>query len=280
MQISSTKIKGFLAVATSTIATSLIAIIPAQAATLSSSLANFKLNNFSISPEDVITFTDTDSNAVSLTGQGTATSDAIANASFITDLINTQETFATNDSSSQANGDGKNYFAFGKSFAQVAGLAFQVAEGETFSFDFQGLLNLKTSIDDPEIETATANASIWLAIFDQGTGETLDFFNAVANLSTPNNQDSFAINNSKNIFFNPNGKSSNIRFGGNQESAQASIQGYYSRQFAESRTLGLVELKSNYASVAVPEPQSMYPVLFGGLTLLVVAKKKGKFRQL
>jgi hypothetical protein len=280
MQISSTKIKGFLAVATSTIASSLIAIIPAQAATLSSSLANFKLNNFSISPKDVITFTDTDSNAVSLTGQGTASSDAIANANFITDLINTKETFATNDSSSQANGDGKDYSAFGESFAQVAGLAFQVAEGETFSFDFQGLLNLKTSIDNPEIESAKAKGSIWLALLDQNTGETLDFFNAVVNISTPNGKDSFVIENSKNIFFKPNGKSDSVSFGGNQEFVQADFQGYYSRKFTESRTLALVEFKSNYASVAVPEPESIYSVLLGGFTLLMIAKKKGKFRQL
>jgi hypothetical protein len=278
MQISSTKIKGFLAVATSTIATSLIAIVPSQAATLSSSLANFKLDNFSISPKEVKALTTTDSNAVSLAGKGKANSDAIANANFITNLLNNKETFATNDSFSQANGDGKNYFAFGESFAQVTGLDFQVAEGETFSFDFQGFLNLKTSIDNPEIESAKARGLILLAIFDQDTGETLDFFNAAADISTPNNQDSFAISNSENIFFNPRGKLTNTSFGGNQESAQANIQGYYSRKFTESRTLGLVEFKSNRATVAVPEPQSIYSVLFGGFMLLVVAKKKGKFK--
>jgi hypothetical protein len=278
MHISLNRTKCFLAVATSAIASSLIAIAPSQAATLSSSRASFKLDNFSISPQEVSTFSNTNTNAVSLTGKGKSQSDAKANANFISDLTNTKNTFATNNSFSEVSGEGKDYFALGEGFAQVNGLSFLVGEGETLSFDFQGLLNLETSIDNPEIENATADGSIFFAIFDQESGETLDFFKVAGNISTPNNQDNFNIESSQNIFFNPNGKSTTTNFGGNQESAQANIGGFYSRKFTQSKTLGLVEFKSTRSRVSVPEPENAYFVFLGGFTLLIVAKRKAKFR--
>lgn len=237
-----------------------IAALPGMAATLSFSGANVNIDNFSQKPLSIETFTDTNTVAIATNGQVTAEADAFAD-------FNQSPPFASNLSFSEVNGDGSDYFGFAKSEAAVIGYNFLVEGGKTFSFDFEAVLGLETSIDAPQSEVASAAGELSLELYDSTNPDNLillDSFTLSGALTTPGSDDFLTLNydNSDYISLNRSGSSFDTSFGGTEEFANAEVQGSFSRTFDSFTSLTLVEAKSNQASAAVPEPASTVALLF------------------
>jgi hypothetical protein len=266
-------LKRILLLVTPAIATSMLAASPSQAATFGSSEATFNIENFNRNPLDIRTITDTLTNTIS-TGSP-VNANANANANFKVDP-NYALTFASNSSISKAQGQGSSYLGEGQSFAAVLGYDFLVQPGETFSFDFNGLLNLKTSIDNPKAENATANGLLKFELFDSTTNTVLDSFSIVGNLATPGNGDALEFKQSGSITLDPNQTSFNKSFGGTQEFAQVAVKGKYSRTFDKLTYFTLVETKTNQVRVQAPEPSAILGLLFSCGMLGMSWKRKRK----
>lgn len=228
------------------------------AATLASSEARVTIDNFSHNPSSITTLTDARTVTISTNGQVTA--DANSSANFIASAF-TPLTQANNSSLSTTNGQGREYFGLAQSFAQVIGYDF-VVDRETFSFNFDSFLDLKTSIDYPNFESANAAGGIFFQLFDSQTGSLLDFLTIAANLETPGQGDFLKYDKSSHINFKQD-TSFSESFGGQKESATASVRGQYSRKFDSLTYLTLVEIKTNQANVkATPESSSIVALLF------------------
>lgn len=235
-----------------------IAASPSLAATLASSEARFDIDKFSHNLLKTETFTDTDTFTDATSRQATAEAEAFA------EFIQLPPS-ASNSSFSTTNGDGSNYFGQAESLAAVIGYNFLVREGETFSFDFKGSLNLKTSIDDSQTESASAAGDLSLVLIDNTDQVVLDFFTLSGALTTPGDGDDdfLSPDKSANITLIPSGTSFDTSFGGKQEFVKSSVQGKFSRTFNSLTSLTLVEAKSNQANVAaVPEPSTILASLF------------------
>ncbi|HCF26381.1 MAG TPA: PEP-CTERM sorting domain-containing protein [Cyanobacteria bacterium UBA11049] len=235
---------------------------PSLAATLGTSEATVRINNFSQNPLDVVTLTDTFTDKLVTNGQ--VNDDAITEAAFLTD----SPVSANNLSYSSVNGNGSEYFGSVETIAAVSGYDFVVNKGETFSFNFAAGLNLATSIDNSQFETANASGNITLRVYDTTNRDNwinLDSFTLSGNLTTSGNKDYLDYQTSQNISLNPSVTTIDTNFGGDRESANAAIQGIFSRTFDSVTNLTLVEVKNNQASVSVPEPSS-----FLGLLLCVI----------
>ena len=241
-----------------------IAASPSLAATIAFSKATEEIDNFSHNPLDVSTLTDTYTNTIATSGQVIAEADA--EADFLTNP--SKPPYAYSSSFSTANGEGSNYSGVAQSLAEVIGYNFLVGNGETFSLDFKAILDLETSIDNPASEGASADGNLSLQLYDSTNRDNwiyLDSFTLSGNLTTLGDGDSLDYYKSASITFNPSGSSFDNSFGGTQEFADASVQGSFSRTFDSSTYLTLVEVKTNQATVQVPEPSSTLGLLFFGL---------------
>lgn len=264
--------KHFLLVATPAIAT-LIASVPAQAATLASSEAKFQLNNFSINPKDIFTDAGTFTETISSSGIGGATADANATANFEV-FDNPNQTSANNTSFSKVTGERADDVAVAESIAGVVGYNFLVPKGATFSFDYSGFLKLLTSIDNPVEESAVSEGLVSLMLYNEKDSSLLDSISLEGKIATPNNGDFITYKNAGN-FLNANTSTQNS-FGGNKEFAQTDVSGRYSRMFASETSLRLIEFKSNRAAVAVPENTSSIGLIMAGGVMIIVVKIKRK----
>lgn len=238
--------------------TSSLFALPGFAATLATSQATLQLNNFSHNPfstdavkDPVIPILDND---------GQVTVRANADASFNVNSSNPSDTTASITSSSQVEGNGIDYSATASSTARVLGYNFNVQAGETFSFDFQGLLDLQTSIDS-DLESANAAGSVVFQLYDSSDSQNppvlLDFFTINANLNSLDNTDFLSdplLNpiKSDRVVFNPNETKSTTSFGGNKESANTSFQGRFSRLFDRTTSLILRTFETNSAGASCP----------------------------
>ena len=239
------------------IGTSALLAIPGWASTLSSSESIFKINNFSALPLDVTTLHDTNTQAIA--PNGLVKSNASANALFLTNESNQSSSQANGSSVSVVSGSGHNYSGLAQSVAQIIGYTFQIKSGETFSFDFDSSLNLNTSIDQPEIEAATAIGTVSLGLYESAdpTNLTLlDFLTLSSNLGTPGSR-TLTVDQSTGITFSSKQSSLNSLLESNQASASASVQGRLSRSFTSPTSLVLIEYGFNQASVVVPEPSTV-----------------------
>lgn len=244
------------------IAPLVISTTPSIAATLGTSEAVVNINNFSQNPLDVLTLTDTFTDTVATNGQVNADADAVA--VFVTD----PPASAGNLSYSTVNGSGSEYVGSAESTAAVIGYNFIVNKGDTFSFNFDAALSLATSIENPQFETAIASGSISLNVYDttnQNNWIKLDSFNLYGNIATSGNKDYIDYRTSRHISLDPIATTVDTNFGGEQESAIATVQGVFSRTFDRLTNLTVVEVKNNQASVSVPEPSS-----FLGLLLCII----------
>lgn len=275
--------QGLFAIATPLVTGFLFTASPTLAITLASSQARVNLDNFSHEPIDIFTLTDTETTAIATKGKVTA--DANAKANFIVDPFGV--TKANNFSLSEAAGDGKNYLGLAKSFAAIIGYDFFVGEGETFSFDFQAFLELKTSIDNPLVERARANGIISLELYDYTNANSrflIDSFTISGALATLGNKDFLDYQKSASLTFNPNETTFEKSFGGQQEFAKATVDGSYSRTFDSLTRLMLVEVKANQVNVkaTVPESSSWLALLSFSLLSLgygVKSKSRSKHRK-
>jgi hypothetical protein len=249
----------FLLAVTPLIASFTVANSASLAATLAFSKSEFQLNDFSHSPLCVGTLTDSQTQTFSSSGQVRA--DANSQASFISCLGNPAQTQAANLSFSFAEGEGSSYFGIAESLAAVIGYNFRV-DSEEFAVNFDGLLNLRTEIDDRQSESAIASGNIFFLLTNSLTGEVIDYFALYGGLNTPdqgNYLDYFKSSDNITFLTDP---SFTTDFSGNTKYATASVQGKYSRSFDSLTYLTLLELKTNKASVKAPEPSATLALLF------------------
>lgn len=244
-----------------------IAASPTIAVSSAKSAAKITFSDFSHSPTSVATDTDTDS--VAIANDGAATADSKAEANFAV-----APPAATNSLDNVVTGEGTSYFSAANSNALVVG-EFFVNAGESFSFNFAGSLDLLTQIDAPD--QGNAGVAIVFNLFDSTDASQpilLDAFSLFGNLSTPDDRDSFELESTSSISFDPNQTSLTTQLGGLNESAKATIAGTFNRLFASNTQLTLVEAKAGGARVApVPEPSEWLAALFG-IGAVVVLKRR------
>ena len=256
--------------------TSVLAISPTLAATLASSTARFTIDNLSHNPQKVSTLTDTNTFTIA-PSSGSVTAKADANAMATFDPNNPPTRFS-NYSWSETSGQGSDYFGLAQSQAGVIAYDFLVGKNETFSFNFNSFLGLETSIDT-QFETASAAGNLSFQLYDSSSGNLLDNLTIDGNLTTPGRDDFLDIENSKHISFKPSETFVEKSFGGTQEVAKASVSGQFSRMFDNLTNLTLVEVKTNQASVQVPEPGDfLEDLLFLCLIGVGVAVKNKVFK--
>jgi hypothetical protein len=259
--------KQIFLIATSLLASSVLAISPSRAATFASSDGKFALINFSQSPSSVSTDTTADTLAIEKGGMVKALAEP--QAFFLQPPL-----VGFNSSLSQAFGENKDYLGEAISEATLIGL-FDVAENTSFSFDFAGILNLSTSIDEPSIENARASGEISFALFDISKNRILDFFSLAGNLITEGDNDFIAYQKSDNVTLNSPVIESN--FGGKQEFATAIVGGSFKSTFEKQTNLALVEVKRNRVRVSTPEPSTYLALLFSSGIIAVALKRKRQF---
>ena len=230
---------------------------PTVAATFASSEATVTIDNFSHNPFDSEVITDTFTNTFATDGNVNASTDAVA--SFVTEPPS-----SFNLSFSSTDGTGNEYSGTADSFAGVLG-NFSVNSGETFSFNFDADLNLTTSIDNPQTETAIADGTVSFALYDTSNVDSwtlLDSFTIAGNVTSAGN-DFLNFDSSNGTQLNLSNVSLNTNFGGDRESATASTEGIFSRTFERVTNLTLVEVKENRSTVAVPEPSIFTSTILG-----------------
>ncbi|MBD2308209.1 PEP-CTERM sorting domain-containing protein [Chroococcidiopsis sp. FACHB-1243] len=231
--------------------------IPSIAATFASSESTVTLDKFSHNPFESEVITDTFTSTFATDGNVNASTDAVA--SFVT-----EPPTAFNSTFSSADGTGNNYSGTADSFAGVLG-NFSVNSGETFSFNFDADLNLTTSIDNPQTETAIADGTVSFALYDTSNVDSwtlLDSFTISGNVTSGNN-DFLNFNSSDGTQLNLSNISLTTNFGSDRESASASTEGLFSRTFDRVTNLTLVEVKENRSTVAVPEPSIAVGTILG-----------------
>lgn len=224
--------------------------LPSFATTLAISEAEGTYTNFSHNPLTVLTQKSPET--FESTDNGQVVTKSEADAIFSIEQSNASGTRAFSKSASTVQGDGSDYFETAKSSASVLGYSFQVKAGETFSFDFKGLLNLRTSVDD-EPEAANAFGLIAFQLLDlNDLNSPIDFFTISSGLNSLDNSDFLDVFKSSNVAFNPNETNTTTTFGGNKEVANTSFTGRFSRFFNQTTTLILREFKSNNAGASCP----------------------------
>ena len=228
---------------------------PSLAATLASSTALFRLDNFTHSPQNSLVFISTNTDSFASEGIANPSSNLFA------EFFISPYTYAQNQSEAFAEGEGWEYTGMAQNVTAVVGENFLVQANETFSFDFAGILDLYTSIDTPPNEGASADGSISFQLYNSITGNLLDYFAVGGNLVTPESEDFLYSVKSDRVTLNSDGTYFGNYFGGNQEFAFASLQGNYSRTFDSLTYLTLVEIKTNRATVKAPEPSSTFGLI-------------------
>ncbi|NET65719.1 MAG: hypothetical protein F6K63_15520 [Moorea sp. SIO1G6] len=258
MKMNKTIAKKFLLFATVT--GSVLAAAPSLAATFALSKGSFDFRNFSTDPLEVVTLSEADTFVISTGGEVIV--EANAESNFNPDSPDPLKR-ARNKSLSTAEGEGSNYRGIAESFAGLIGYNFFVDAGETFSFDFNGFLDLITMIDNPPAESASAEGTVVFELYDTNDLSTpIDFFALSGNLETLGYDDFLVSAHSDNVFaYNDFTK----LFGGTEEFALADVQGYYERTFETATYLTLVEAKTNKVTVKAPESSNLLGLLFFGL---------------
>ncbi|AOY78563.1 hypothetical protein BJP36_00375 [Moorena producens JHB] len=243
-----------------TVTGSVLAAAPSLAATFALSKGSFDLRNFSTDPLEVVTLAEADTFVISSGGEVIA--EANAESTFTPDSPDPLKR-ARNKSLSTAEGEGSNYRGVAESFAGLIGYNFFVDAGETFSFDFNGFLDLITLIDNPPAESASAEGTVTLELYHSNDLSTpIDFFTLSGNLETLGYDDFLVSAHSDNVFAD---NDFTKLFGGTEEFALADVQGYYERTFETATYLTLVEAKTNKVTVKAPEASNLLGLLFFGL---------------
>ncbi len=246
MKLNSKFAQRFFLCVTPLVTGSVFVSLPGFAATIANSGAQVNINNFSHNPESVGAIAESEAYSV-LTGISQVTTQAYAEAAFIPGS-SPNLTQAQNISLSTVQGEGVNYIGEAQSFAGLIGYNFLVAANETFSFDFSALLGLNQSTDDAT-ETASAAGDITFQLYDNTDSNNwvlLDFFKIAGQVTTEAGGDFLNIDQSANVSYNP--QVATLNTGGKEESAVASITGWFSRKFEKFASLVLLEGKTNRAS--------------------------------
>src|SRR4028119_1449651 len=155
-----------------------VGIGPSSAAIIAGSAAEVTIDNFSHRPNEngtfTSTYTQTTANSGSVISQANAEAFVISNAHVL---------LAADLSQSKVQGDGNNYSGLAQSQAIVIG-DFDIDAQETFSFNFQTLLKLLTSVDNRQFERASASVSISFGLINTVTNILLDSFQLASGLDS------------------------------------------------------------------------------------------------
>jgi hypothetical protein len=244
---------------------------PCLAVTIASSEAGFRLQNFSSNPLNVntsafsITFTQAE--------KSVSFADGDANAFFT--MI---EPFAISETRSFTRGQGNNFFGLADSQTELLG-TFLVDSNENFSFDFDGFLDISTSIESPPSGEATAAATIsWLLIDTTQDSEPkiVDFFDIFAQLDTLGNNDMFiSPQSSDNVTLDFLNSDSNIGATENMEFITTEFAGSLITSFSRPTSLSLLEIQNSFAVVEkTPEFTSILSIFSLGLFGLILKKQR------
>ena len=247
MNISSRYRSVCLSIGPAVIATWAIAA-PAQAAAFSSALGSFQIDFWS-SPLDIETATLTDSEAIS--GDGIADASSDADIDF---FIEPAGGLIEASGESVVTGSGNGFSSFSEGQAIASGI-FELDAGETFAFDFSGSLMLKTSIDDPEQESAFASGEFGLLLLNESDpGAEQEFLQIFTFLETLGNEPEPFVDSQGN--FNLTLLNVTQSLGGLEESTSINFEGTYSQKFDRATTFRLQEAGLFLAAdaQAVPDP--------------------------
>jgi hypothetical protein len=226
-----------------------VGIGPSSAAIIAGSAAEVMIDNFSHRPKGNGTVTNT--YAETTANNGLVISEAMAEAVFIS---NAQGLLTGNLSESKVQGDGNNYSGLATTQAIVIG-DFDIDAAKTFSFNFQTVLALLTSIDNRESERAQARGSISFSLINTVTNILLDSFEIASGLgSSSGHYLNFPPSNS----FNPTVINFNLMADGNKVESIVYTSGAYSRTFYSDTSLRLAQVNNNITEAeAVPEPSTL-----------------------
>ncbi len=228
-----------------------VGIAPSSAAIIAGSAAAATIDNFSHKPTDTGRFTNTYTQTIA--NSGSVISQANADAVF---LSNCHELLAANLSKSEVTGSGSNYSGLAQSQAAVIG-DFDIDAEETFSFNFQTVLDLLTSVDNRQSERASATGTISFWLINTVTNILLDSFEIASGLDSSSG---FYANVFSTNSFNPTAINFNLMAEGSTATSLLYTSGVYSRKFDSATNLRLVEVKNNIAEAeaeAVPEPSAV-----------------------
>ncbi len=224
---------------------STIAIAPSRAASVASSTGTLLLENFSQTGNNPTTNTDTFGDAIAIapdsTASGTSTADAVAVS---------EPALIQQQTSANAEGSGRNYFASGRGLSQT-GISFNTTGGK-FRFDFRATLDAIAQLTNPiPSERASASSFVGFGVFDS-KNNLLDFFGASLSAGSP---------------FNLVRSSSAIQFTSlpnlNQPLESALVDGYYAQYFDQGTELTVRGVTRSEAVATVPEPP-----MFAALVIL------------
>jgi len=238
---------------------------PTLAATFAFSKGEFELTNFS---QSAVTVSDEIiEDTLSISKGGIVNVLAEAEASFMQPPL-----VGSNSSLSVAFGENRNYLGKAESEASLLGI-FDVNAGSDFFFNFAGNLNLSTSIDNPDSESARASGDISFALIDIGDDSILDFFSLAGNLITEGDEDFIAYQKSSNVILTNSSTPSSL--GGNQETATGLVEGSYKRNFTNRTNLALIEVKRNKVQVAaIPESSTTLALLLSSGVVGTIIKRR------
>ena len=226
-----------------------VGIAPSSAAIIAGSAADVTIYNFSHRPKGNGTFTNTDTETTA--NNGLVISEAMAEAVF---KSNGQGLWTANQSQSQVQGDGNNYSGFATTQAIVLG-DFDINAAETFSFNLRTILDLVTSVDNRESESARARGSISFSLINTVTNILFDSFQIASGLDSSSGH---YLNFSPSNSFNPTAINFNLMAEGSEVKSRLFTLGAYSRRFDSATSLRLVEVNNNIAEAeAVPEPSTL-----------------------
>jgi hypothetical protein len=247
-----------------------VGIAPSSAAIIAGSAAEVAIYDFSNRP--INTATSAKTYTQTMGDQGVVISQAKAEAIFIS---NYPQLLAQNLSDSTVKSDGIKYSGLAQSQASILG-DFDVDAKETFSFSFQTVLNLVTSVDNSQSERASARGNISFSLIDTVSNILLDSFEITQNLYSFKHGD---LNLSYSDSFNPTAINFGFLSEGNHKQSVLYTSGVYSRTFDSATNLRLVEVKNNMAEAeaeAVPEPSPILGVaiLLGWLARNIQLKNK------
>jgi hypothetical protein len=224
-----------------------VGIAPSSAAIIAGSAAEVAIYNFSDRPTE--TGTSTNTYAQTIANKGAVISAANANGFF---LSNCQQLLAANLSESTVQGDGSKYSGLAESQAAIIG-DFSLDTKTTFSFTFQTVLHLFTSVDHPQSERASARGNISFLLIDTVSNILLDSFQLGGGLYSFKHPDlSFSYSNS----FKPTTINFDFLAEGNTKESVVYTSGEYSRTFDSATNLRLVEVNNNIAE-AEAEPEAV-----------------------
>ncbi|VEP16981.1 conserved hypothetical protein [Hyella patelloides LEGE 07179] len=229
--------------------------ITAQAATFSNSETSLSIDEFSILPQDpdgdsfrdAIAFTGNDDSVANANGDGT-----------LAFVIEENDASLDLDFTSDASGDGSNYFGLGQSDSFASSIFF-VDSNETLSFDFAVSLALENSVNSDLDGSVNTFSGVSFALFDDLNDTFLGELRAIGNLDTNladgiDNDTIFATSN-----LNPAIDSFDDEqiFGGNQEFASLDVTGSIQQTFTEPTQ---VRLQANTFNVSCTQaPQTSNP---------------------